>query len=301
MGWQLAVGFNGAIAICYVVISSLIALGLFRTRQLSSNPLAVATAAIFMTCAVHHGHHAAHLVMNFGGHHSAHDLASVRDVFGSWHTILIDAIGAAVAVIYLGLRQNYKALLNTPQMFDDRVRMAAEEALRDIAFTDSLTGIPNRAAYQTLVDGLEGDESPAVVMFLDLDGFKAVNDQFGHDVGDRVLRDVAQVLAGTVRKDEYVFRLGGDEMIVIGLAHDRLTAEAFRVSIEKAVTRPADTREGQITVSASCGVAYGRAGDIGTLLRAADQDMYRIKAERCMTPVPGPRTVATVEQFPLGA
>ena len=72
----------------------------------------------------------------------------MRAVFGEWHTVLIDGIGAAVAVPYLGLRHSYKALLNTPAMSDDAVRIAAEQQLRRLAYTDLLTGIPNRAAYQ---------------------------------------------------------------------------------------------------------------------------------------------------------
>ena len=214
----------------------------------------------------------------------------VRAVFGEWHTVAVDLVGAAVALTYLGLRRNYKALLNTPQMFDDRVRLAAEQALRERAFTDVLTGIPNRAAYQALVDGLRDDECPALVLFLDLDGFKGINDHFGHDVGDRVLRDVAQAIAGALRDDEHVFRLGGDELIVLALSHDRVAAEDFTSRVAAAVARPVATRDGAITISASCGLAEGAAGDIDALLRAADQAMYRIKAGRWTTRVPGPRS-----------
>jgi diguanylate cyclase (GGDEF)-like protein len=287
MGWELAAALNGLIALCYVAIAGLISLGLIRTRQLSSNPLAVATATIFYTCAVHHAHHGAHLLMTFGEGASPADLAAVRAVFGEWHTVAVDLVGAAVALTYLGLRRNYKALLNTPQMFDDRVRLAAEQALREVAFKDSLTGIPNRAAYQALADGYADDDRPAVVLFLDLDGFKGVNDRFGHDVGDRVLRDIAQAIAGALREDEYVFRLGGDEMIVIGISHDRAAVEAFKARVEAAVVRPVSTRDGSITIDASCGMATGAARDIGALLRTADQDMYRIKARRwARLPVP---------------
>ena len=111
MGWQVAVGLN----------------------------------AIFATCAAHHGHHATHVWFAFGTGGTAH-LDSVRAVFGEWHTVLIDVLGAAVAVTYLGLRRSYGALLRTPAMFDDAVRMAAQERLRELAFTDLLTGVPNRAS-----------------------------------------------------------------------------------------------------------------------------------------------------------
>jgi diguanylate cyclase (GGDEF)-like protein len=216
-------------------------------------------------------------------------LAGTRELFGEWHSAAIDLVGAVVAITYLGLRRNYKALLNKPRMFDDRVRLASEHALREVAFRDSLTGIPNRAAYQGLADGYEGDDRPAVVLFLDLDGFKAVNDRFGHDVGDRVLRDVAQAVAGALREDEYVFRLGGDELIVIGISHDHGAVTSLKARVEAAVVQPVATRDGCLTIGASCGMAEGAASDIGVLLRTADQDMYRIKADRWAALLPVPR------------
>lgn len=89
----MAVGgtLNVLIALCYVVISALIVQGLVRTSQLTTNPLAVATAAICTTCAVHHGHHAAHLLFAFGHGADAGGLVAVREVFGEWLTVAIGA------------------------------------------------------------------------------------------------------------------------------------------------------------------------------------------------------------------
>lgn len=280
VGWQAAVVLNGIIAVCYVAIAFLIGQGLLRTRQLTTNSLAVATAAIFLTCAAHHLHHATHLVLSFGGHGGPEQLFAVRDVFGEWHTVAIDGVGAVVAMAYLGLRRNYKTLLNTPQMFDDRVRRAAEQRLRELAFTDLLTGIPNRAAYQVQADELADDHRSIAVLFLDLDGFKSVNDQFGHDVGDRVLRDVAQSLAAAVREHEHVFRLGGDEMIILGVGHDDAAAAELLGRITAAIRRPVPTRSGDLLIEASIGVATGSASRVDELLRFADSDMYRIKTGR---------------------
>lgn len=280
MGWQAAVVLNGIIAGCYVVISFLIARGLLRTRQLKSNPLAVATAAIFLTCAVHHFHHAAHLVVAFGEHEGPNQLLAIRAVFGEWHTVAIDGVGALIAMTYLGLRHNYKALLNTPQMFDDSVRRAAEQRLRELAFTDLLTGIPNRAAYQLRADELIGDDRSVAVLFIDLDGFKGVNDQFGHDVGDRVLHEVAQVLVGALGENEHVFRLGGDEMIILGVGHDGSAAADLFGRVTAAIRQPVRTRSGDLLIEGSIGVATGRASRVDELLRVADSDMYRIKAAR---------------------
>ena len=295
MGWQAAASLNVLIALCYVLISGLILQGLLRTRQLTSNPLAVATAAIFTTCALHHGHHAAHLMIAFGG--GAHDLSGIREVFGEWHTVLIDAVGAAVAVTYLGLRRNYKTLLNTPAMFDDAVRVAAEERLRELAFTDQLTGIPNRASYQQHADALVGDLRPVAVLFVDLDGFKAINDRHGHDTGDRLLHDVAQHLAAGLGDGESVFRLGGDEFVVVGVGHGPAEAAELVERVRSTIAAPIQVRDGAVVVSASIGLATGvaRTG-IDQLLRHADAAMYARKGLNRQLLVPPSRSgTSTVE------
>jgi diguanylate cyclase (GGDEF)-like protein len=279
MGWELAAGLNLTIAVCYVMISSLILQGLFRTRQMSSNPLGVATAAIFATCALHHGHHALHLLQSLGGPAGAAELSAVRAVFGEWHTALIDGIGATVAITYLTLRRSYKALLNTPAMFEDAVRAASEQRLRELAFLDLLTGVPNRAAYQQAADELAGDERPATVLFLDLDEFKAVNDRFGHDTGDRLLREVAQSLLGGLGPQEKLFRLGGDEFVVVAVPCGPADAKALVQRVAGLVSRPMSVRGGQMRVGASVGAATGPAAAVDALLRDADAAMYRRKRE----------------------
>jgi diguanylate cyclase (GGDEF)-like protein len=283
--WQIAVGLNGLIALCYIAIASLIALGLVRTRQVSTNPLAVATMAIFYTCALHHGHHALHLASSVGA--SVEQVLAVRAAFGEWHTLAIDGFGALVAAVYLGLRRNFRALLNTPQMFDDQVRVAAEQRLKELAFTDLLTGVPNRAAYQAAADALAaGDPQGVAVVFLDLDGFKAVNDTHGHDVGDRVLRDVAQRLHAGCGEHERLYRLGGDEFVLLGMQHDAATGRELVRRAEAALLRPVSLREGPVVVGASAGLACGRSDEVDELLRRADQAMYEVKAARPHVPAP---------------
>ena len=288
MGWQAVVVLNLVIASCYVVIAALIAQGLVRTRQVLTNPLALATSAIFTTCAVHHAHHALHLL--YGG---GHDVDAVRDVFGEWHSVLLDALGALVAIVYLGLRRTYKALLNTPAMFEDAVRVAAERRLRQLAFTDELTGVPNRAAYQQHADALAGTDVAVTVCFLDLDGFKAVNDTYGHDAGDRLLHEVAQRIAAGLPEGGF-FRIGGDEFVVVAVGLDEVGSAELVRRLRELIARPAAMREGEIVVAASIGVARGPAGGgIDRLLREADADMYRIKASLAGR-VPEPRADVVV-------
>ena len=284
MGWELAAGLNGVIALAYVAISSLILLGLLRTRQVTSNPLAIATAAIFTTCAMHHGHHAAHLVSSFGT--TSGELLAVRAAFGSWHTLAVDGLGALVALTYLGLRRSYKALLNTPAMFDDAVRVAAEERLREIAYTDQLTGIPNRAAYQQRADALGSDQGPATVLFIDLDGFKAVNDELGHDAGDRLLTALAQALVEGLPAGVDAYRLGGDEFVVVAAGADQPRTAELLALVRAIVATPLSVRGGTVVVSASIGTAHGPASTVDALVRDADASMYARKRERAGLPRP---------------
>ena len=288
--WTPAATLNVVIALSYVLIASLIVQGLVRTRQVQTNALAVATGAIFTTCAVHHGHHAAHLLSGVGGSGTGAELAAVRAVFGEWHTLLIDGVGAVVAVAYLSLRRNYEALLNTPQMFDDAVRSAAERRLHELAFTDLLTEIPNRAAYQQHADDLVDRNLPVSVLFIDLDGFKGVNDRYGHDVGDRLLRAVALRLRHDLRDGESVFRLGGDEFVVIGAGHDEAAAAGLCSRVSESVAGPVQVRGGELLVTASVGLATGSPGEsVDELLRQADRGMFRIKRLKAAAHPPAPR------------
>ncbi len=289
MGWVVVITLNAVIALCYVLIAALIAQGLVRTGQVRSNPLALATATIFVTCAMHHAHHALHLVWGS----SPAELATVRAMFGEWHSVAIDALGAVVAMTYLGLRRTYKTLLNTPAMFDDAVRLAAEKTWRERALTDQLTGIPNRAAYQHLADELikDLDAGDVAVLFIDLDGFKQINDDFGHDAGDRLLHDVGQRLHAGRGQGEQVFRIGGDEFVVVCVERGsslRLPDVVRRVQGQ--ISAPVAVRAGEVVIGASIGAAVGPASQgVDRLLRQADASMYQIKG-RSLRQVPGPRT-----------
>ncbi|MGN6605724.1 MAG: diguanylate cyclase domain-containing protein, partial [Jatrophihabitans sp.] len=162
-------------------------------------------------------------------------------------------------------------------------RRARESKLAYDATHDALTGLINRRRLMELLKDVY--ESPArrrhdmALLFCDLDGFKAVNDRFGHDAGDRVLVEVASRLGAEGREDDLVARLAGDEFVVVlrdVTAVDQAVAAAQRRS--SALRRPI-TVEGQLlTVGASIGVAMLRDhGDLTALLRAADAAMYRAK------------------------
>ena len=160
----------------------------------------------------------------------------------------------------------------------------AEAALTQRALHDPLTGLANRRAILDALDAAVGRThgNPVTVLFIDLDGFKRVNDTLGHAAGDMLLREVAARLAAAVRPTDLVGRLGGDEFAVV--LHDAVPGSAIDVGlrIENAVAEPFRIGEHVCHVTASVGSARdGRDGTTsGELLAAADAGMYQAKAAR---------------------
>lgn len=161
---------------------------------------------------------------------------------------------------------------------------ALQDDLSARAFTDELTGLANRALLhdrlgQALGRVSRNDEQLAV-LFLDLDYFKPVNDDLGHDAGDELLRLAAQRIRAAVRPADTVARLGGDEFVVLAELSD--AREALRVAerVRKNLARPFTVGDVTVETSASIGIALTVDGDIepDTLLSHADRASYRAKA-----------------------
>ena len=124
--WQPAMVANGVIAVAYFLIFGAIILPLVRGRQLRKNPLGAATAAIFLTCAVHHGVHAVHMLMPAFGLDLQQGNA-MRSAW-SWQLAVWDVVGAVVATYYWSLRRTYGSLMQGAQLFEDMKRRE-EQAL----------------------------------------------------------------------------------------------------------------------------------------------------------------------------
>ena len=162
----------------------------------------------------------------------------------------------------------------------------AEMTLEHLATHDTLTGLPNRYLMFDRLNQLlvraERYETGFAVLFIDLDGFKRINDSRGHDVGDLVLRGVADRLSQSVRAADTVARIGGDEFVILVEAlragHD---ATALAQKIQAALGRPFSLPGGDATVTVSVGIGlYPEDGrDAEELLKAADVAMYRAKRE----------------------
>src|SRR3954454_22220708 len=124
--WTVGMVANTVIAIAYFMIAAVIVIPLIRSGQLRANPLGAATAAIFFTCAVHHGSHAVHMLMPAFGVDLAQGHA-MRAAWG-WQLAMWDVVGALVAAYYWTLRRNYGSLMQGAQLFED-LRNREQQAL----------------------------------------------------------------------------------------------------------------------------------------------------------------------------
>src|SRR5450432_2424771 len=154
-------------------------------------------------------------------------------------------------------------------------RREAEERLQTLAWTDELTGLPNRARLMAELARALAANGSASLVFLDLDDFKTVNDSLGHAAGDQLLASAAQCLRASLRPGDLVARLGGDEFALLPAGDDDLAAIARRALA--AVTRSHSLFGYDVHPTASAGVATGT--DAETILRNADLAMYAAKEE----------------------
>jgi diguanylate cyclase (GGDEF)-like protein len=165
-------------------------------------------------------------------------------------------------------------------------RRASDARIERLAYFDALTSLPNRIALHGRLDEALADAERtagrAAVLFLDIDGFKGVNDTAGHRGGDAVLAEIAQRLRGTLRRDEYIGRLGGDEFaIVIPAVADRPEIESIAQRIGSVLSLPFGVEGYRFSLSASIGVAIypDDARERDDLLACADAAMYAAKEE----------------------
>ena len=166
------------------------------------------------------------------------------------------------------------------------VRRQAEEKMRHMASHDDLTKLPNRALMLDRLDvsihRSHREEKLCAVAFIDLDGFKAVNDTMGHEAGDRLLCAVAEGLLGCVRETDTVARIGGDEFVlVLPDLHTRENAEIVAKRVIEALSEPIDVGSAKASIGASIGISIFPEDDNNpeTLLRLADEAMYKVKGK----------------------
>lgn len=189
--------------------------------------------------------------------------------------LLVPIWGLGMALV---LRENYEVLLNL---------FLSERKNRRLANYDSLTGLPNRMMkrqqFELLLHRADATgHQPLTVLCLDLDGFKSANDRFGHAAGDAVLVSVAERLRSSVREQDQVFRVGGDEFVALlpGTRTDDAAPVAQRII--SAISKPIELAEhGRLDIGVSIGAAtFPEDGEtVDDLLRAADIAMYEAKRQ----------------------
>ena len=158
------------------------------------------------------------------------------------------------------------------------------KAQQALALHDPLTGLPNRRLLEdrieTTLQHASRHHHKAAVMYLDLDGFKAINDTYGHSYGDEVLKIVAQRLVATSRKEDTVARLGGDEfMVVLGEVNSLLDAQGPAAKLVEAVSQPFFINDLTLRLSTSIGISIypDDAETVEALISIADYALYEAK------------------------
>jgi len=184
-----------------------------------------------------------------------------------WGTVLVFLLGLAVLALVGWSNRAHRRLVE---------RMAAH---------DALTGLPNRVAFQHCTDravlAARSGSGRATVLMLDLDGFKEVNDNFGHHAGDQLLIEVGRRLRAALRAEDTVARLGGDEFAVLLSDPDGSGGEAAAARIADVVNEPFVIEGITLGIEVSIGIATGAPDDdTASLLRHADIAMYTAKEHR---------------------
>ena len=169
-------------------------------------------------------------------------------------------------------------------MIEAEVRARTEELYRRAHF-DSLTHLPNRAHFQDLLEQMvqssNENDLDFTLLFLDLDGFKKVNDSFGHHIGDELLRHVSARLVSSVREEDIVGRLGGDEFVILltNASDNRSTVEGICHRVISEVSRPYFFESKEVSISTSIGIGlFPQDGHTAAeLIKHADEALYVAK------------------------
>ena len=214
-------------------------------------------------------------------------------IYDNWFSVEINTgldknvvlqVGAQIGIIIL-LVLIVIVMWNRRLQSEIKHREQLEQIMKHMATHDELTGLANRVLLKdrlsTAIEFHQRQSLQMAVLFIDLDGFKNINDSFGHDVGDELLKIVAQRLSGCVRKSDTVVRFGGDEFVLLltGL-HSNNEAAYVAEKVLHLMQTPFELSITKATIGCSIGIAmYPGDGDTANdLLKVADTLMYRVKA-----------------------
>ena len=232
-------------------------------------------------------------VVKVSGHEEAAKLSP--DLAQAMRTVGVQAAIAAPIHLDGALFGFFACYFHHPRAFDEEATPLAEalagqaaqklatsrlqRQLEHAAMHDETTNLPNRRMLEELTTSLHAVGHLSVI-FIDLDGFKEVNDQLGHEHGDEVLREVARRLQANIRDTDVVARYGGDEFVVVCEADTDAAAEVAE-RLRSAIEEPYDFLPGSLRIGASIGICSAGADhgltSVDQLIRGADQAMYAAK------------------------
>lgn len=191
----------------------------------------------------------------------------------------------AEMLMQLSISENGSSIELNADIRDISERKKTEQKLLDLAHKDTLTGLPNRMMFSEMANHLIASSrrknNQFALMFIDLDGFKSINDMFGHAVGDKLLIEVAKRIHNCLRASDSVSRLGGDEFVV--LLEDTIEKQDLLIvgnKIIASLSKKMDIDSKQCQIGASIGIAFYPLNgcDVEALLKSADSAMYKVKA-----------------------
>ncbi|MDY8111071.1 diguanylate cyclase [Fulvimarina sp. 2208YS6-2-32] len=188
------------------------------------------------------------------------------------------AIGPLTVADTLGVLVLGRVLCNERKSFSMRKQLVIE------ALTDPLTGLPNRRQFERefdrMIDNARLSQTSLSMLIIDIDLFKRVNDTFGHDIGDKILIEVADAIRKNIRVDDILARFGGEEVIIAmpktDVAEAARIANRIRSNIERNISY-GSRENGNITVSIGIATQRGRNVSFRTLFKAADEALYEAK------------------------
>ena len=208
------------------------------------------------------------------------DVVEVRKLHRDGHYITLGTKACGVSDPSTG--KNIGAVLISRDITRDKEKM---RKLEKLATLDALTGLPNRAWINDQVSHMlaqSEDQDYTTVLFIDLNGFKAVNDSMGHAAGDALLQQVSVRLQRCMRPGDSVARLGGDEFVVAAKCSHRAAASAIAQRLITSLKKPFTVKGMEVRIGAAVGISLAQSemASAEVLFETADIAMYRAKARR---------------------
>lgn len=180
-------------------------------------------------------------------------------------------------------KQHVSSLGSFSDSFNEMIDQLSHyrEKMEHISNTDVLTGIANRRAFNQMIKKLWDKDIPCAIVFIDIDGLKYVNDNYGHSGGNRYIKEVCQILKMNLKEDEFIFRIGGDELLILSKKEDAHICEErlleirlqFREEMKKKVPYPCDFSFGCVDIDKK------ENKTISEYLSLADKKIYHFKMQ----------------------